>query len=95
MQLSEKPVYVRLSDDYVGYVLSTQNVEGTVRYIEDLTKAGAAGIAFEYNVVHTPIWSELEPPSSAARWLLQTGRRNDSGNRKCILDEQLEDRRQQ
>ena len=70
-KLSEKPVYVRLSDDYVGYVLSTQNVEGTVRYIEDLTKAGAAGVAFEYDVVHTPIWSELEPPSSAARWLLQ------------------------
>ena len=70
-KLSEKPVYVRLSDDYVGYVLSTQNVEGTVQYIEDLTKAGAAGVAFEYNVVHTPIWSELEPPSSAARWLLQ------------------------
>ncbi|HEX7444810.1 MAG TPA: C25 family cysteine peptidase, partial [Methanothrix sp.] len=70
-KLSEKPVYVRLSDDYVGYVLSTQNVAGTVQYIEDLTKAGAAGIAFEYNVVHTPIWSELEPPSSAARWLLQ------------------------
>jgi hypothetical protein len=69
--LSEKPVYVRLSDDYVGYVLSTQNVEGAIRYIEDLTKAGAAGVAFEYNVVHTPFWSEIEPPSSAARWLLQ------------------------
>ncbi len=68
---SEKPVYVRLSDDYVGYVLSTQNVEGAVKYIEDLTKAGAAGVAFEYDVVHTPVWSELEPPSSAARWLLE------------------------
>ena len=70
-KLSEKPVYVRLSDDYVGYVLSTQNVEGTVQYIEALTKAGAAGVAFEYDVVHTPIWSELEPPSLAARWLMQ------------------------
>ncbi len=70
-RLSEKPVYVRLSDDYVGYVLSTQNVEGTVQYIEDLTKAGAAGVAFEYNVVHTPVWSEIEPPSTASRWLLE------------------------
>ena len=68
--VSGKPIYVRLSDDYVGYVLSTQNVEGAVRYIEDLTKAGAKGVAFEYNVVYTPLWSELEPPSSAARWLL-------------------------
>ena len=70
--MSEKPVYVRLSDDYVGYVLSTQNVEGTVEYIEDLTKAGARGLSFEYNVVYTPLWSELEPPSPAARWLLQS-----------------------
>jgi hypothetical protein len=68
--LSEKPVYVRLSDDYLGYVLSTQNVEGGVKYIEDLIKSGASGVAFEYNVVHTPVWSELEPPSLAANWLL-------------------------
>ena len=68
--LSEKPVYVRLSDDYLGYVLSTQNVEGAVKYIEDLIKSGADGVAFEYNVVHTPVWSELEPPSLAAHWLL-------------------------
>ncbi len=68
--MSERPVYVRLSDDYVGYVLSTQNVDGAVRYVEDLSKAGAAGVAFEYNVVYTPLWSELEPPSTAARWLL-------------------------
>jgi hypothetical protein len=69
--MSEKPVFVRLSDDYVGYVLSTQNVEGAVKYIEDLTRVGAKGVAFEYNVVYTPLWSELEPPSSAARWLMQ------------------------
>ncbi len=69
-QLSEKPVYVRLSDDYLGYVLSTQNVEGGVKYIEDIIKSGASGVAFEYNVVHTPVWSELEPPSLAAHWLL-------------------------
>ena len=69
-QLSEKPVYVRLSDDYLGYVLSTQNVEGTVKYIEDLIKSGAYGVAFDYDVVHTPVWSELEPPSLAANWLL-------------------------
>ncbi|MFZ3149529.1 MAG: C25 family cysteine peptidase [Methanothrix sp.] len=68
--LSNKPVYVRLSDDYIGYVLSTQNVDGTVKYIEDLIKSGAAGVAFEYTVVHTPVWSELEPPSLAAHWLL-------------------------
>ncbi len=68
--LSEKPVYVRLSDDYLGYVLSTQNVEGAVKYIEDLIKSGASGVAFEYNVVHTPVWSEMEPPSLAAHWLL-------------------------
>jgi hypothetical protein len=69
--LSEKPVYVRLSDDYLGYVLSTQNVDGAVRYIEDLIKAGSSGVVFEYSVVHTPVWSELEPPSKASRWLLQ------------------------
>ena len=69
--MSPKPVYIRLSDDYVGYILSTQNVEGTVKYIEDLTLAGAEGIAFEYNVVYTPIWSELQPPSPATQWLLQ------------------------
>jgi hypothetical protein len=68
--ISKKPVYVRLSDDYLGYVLSTQNVEGAVKYIEDLRKSGASGVAFEYNVVHTPVWSELEPPSLAAHWLL-------------------------
>ncbi|MDD1759797.1 MAG: C25 family cysteine peptidase [Methanothrix sp.] len=69
--MSPKPVYIRLSDDYVGYILSTQNVEGTVKYLEDLTLAGAEGIAFEYNVVYTPIWSELQPPSPATQWLLQ------------------------
>lgn len=68
---SINPVYIRLSDDYVGYVLSTQNVKGAVGYIEDLAASGASGIAFEYDVVHTPIWSELEPPSSADRWLLE------------------------
>ncbi|MCU0637186.1 MAG: C25 family cysteine peptidase [Methanothrix sp.] len=68
--LSNRPVYVRLSDDYLAYVLSTQNVEGAVRYIEDLNRSGAFGMAFEYNVVHTPVWSELQPPSLAARWLL-------------------------
>jgi len=62
--MTEKPVYIRLSDDYVEYVLSTQNVAGTVKYIEDLTREGAGGFAFEYNVVYTPLWSELEPPSS-------------------------------
>ncbi|VVB72225.1 Peptidase family C25 [uncultured archaeon] len=68
---SDRPVYVRLSDDYVGYVLSTQNVEGAVKYIEEIIQAKARGMAFEYNVVHTPIWSELEGPTPAARWLLQ------------------------
>ncbi|MEI8004272.1 MAG: cell wall-binding repeat-containing protein, partial [Methanothrix sp.] len=68
--LSKKPVYVRLSDGYLSYVLSTQNVEGTVNYIENLIKSGAYGVAFEYNVVHTPVWSELEPPTLAAHWLL-------------------------
>jgi hypothetical protein len=68
---SEKPVYIRLSDDYVGYVLSAQNVEGAVKYIEDLTRAGISGFAFEYNVVYTPLWAELQPPSAAAKWLLQ------------------------
>ena len=69
-RLAEKPVYVRLGDDYLEYVLSTQNVEGAVKYIEDIIKYGAKGLAFEYDVVHTPVWSELQPPSSAARWLL-------------------------
>ncbi len=69
--MTDKPVYVRLSDDYVEYVLSTQNVGGTVKYIEDLVGDGAKGFAFEYNTVYTPLWSELEPPSNAARWLLQ------------------------
>jgi hypothetical protein len=69
--LSEKPVYVRLSDDYLAYILSTQNVEGAVRYMEDLKRFGAFGLAFEYDVVHTPVWAELEPPSQAANWLLK------------------------
>src|SRR5690606_38520298 len=68
---SINPIYIRLSDDYVGYVLSTQNVLGALRYIEDLAASGASGIAFEDDVVHTPIWSGLEPPSLAARWLLE------------------------
>ena len=68
--LSDKPVYVRLSDDYLAYILSTQNVEGAVRYMEDLIGFGAAGLAFEYDVVHTPVWAELEPPSPAVNWLL-------------------------
>ncbi len=70
-EMTEKPVYIRLSDDYVEYVLSTQNVDGTVRYIEDLTRRGASGFAFEYDVVYTPLWSELEPPSKSAQWLLE------------------------
>ncbi len=69
--MTNKPVYIRLSDSYVEYVLSAQNVEGTVKYIEDLNQAGAKGFAFEHNVVYTPLWSELEPPSNSARWLLQ------------------------
>lgn len=70
VSMTERPVFVRLSDDYVEYVLSTQNVEGTVGSIENLTGAGVKGVAFEYNVVYTPLWSELEPPTKAARWLL-------------------------
>jgi len=90
--MSNKPTYVRLSDDYVGYVLSTQNVDGAVRYIEDLTKAGIKGVAFEYDVVYTPLWSELEPPSSAARWLIQQlgGRSLAIGNVSWKSDTKLE-----
>ena len=90
--MSEKPVYVRLSDDYVGYVLSTQNVEGAVRYIEALTKVGAEGLSFEYNVVYTPLWSELEPPSQAARWLLRElgGSTLGIGNVSWISDSKVE-----
>ncbi|HNX39064.1 MAG TPA: C25 family cysteine peptidase [Methanothrix sp.] len=69
--ISDRPVYIRLSDDYLEYVLSTQNVEGGVAYIEGLISSGAAGVAFEYSVVTTPVWSELLPPSGASRWLLQ------------------------
>lgn len=69
--ISGKPIYIKLSDSYVQYVLSAQNVEGTINYIEDLNRAGASGFAFEHNVVYTPLWSELEPPSNSARWLLQ------------------------
>jgi hypothetical protein len=68
--MTDKPVYIRLSDSYVEYVLSAQNVEGTVKYIEDLKNAGAKGFAFEHDVAYTPFWSELEPPSNSARWLL-------------------------
>jgi len=70
-EITETPVYIRLSDDYVEYTISTQNVEGAVEYIEDLIEEGAAGITFEYDVVYTPLWSELEPPSPAANWLLE------------------------
>ncbi len=89
--ISEKPVYVRLSDDYLGYVLSTQNVEGAVKYIEDLIKSGAAGVAFEYSVVHTPVWSELEPPSLAAHWLLDQlgGKTLAIGNVSWNCDERV------
>jgi hypothetical protein len=69
--ISQRPVYMRLNDDYVQHVINTQNVEGTVKYIEDLNSSGISGFAFEYNVVYTPLWSELEPPSNSARWLLQ------------------------
>lgn len=70
--MTDRPVYIRLSDDYVEYTLSVQNVEGTVKYIEDLVSSGAKGMAFEYDIVYTPIWSELEPPSNSAKWLLGT-----------------------
>lgn len=69
-ETAKTPVYVRLSDDYVEYTISTQNVEGTTDYIEDLIEEGATGLAFEYDVVYTPLWSELEPPSPATKWLL-------------------------
>jgi len=69
-EMTETPVYVRLSDDYVEYTISTQNVEGTVDYIENLVSGGAFGVVFEYDVVYTPLWSELQPPSPSVRWLL-------------------------
>jgi hypothetical protein len=69
--VSKSPVYIRLSDEYVQHVLTTQNVEGTVEYLEDLKSSGVNGFSFEYNVVYTPLWSELEPPSASSRWLLQ------------------------
>ena len=69
--MTTTPLFVRLSDDYVEYTISTQNVEGTVGRIEDLVRGGAAGIAFEYDVVYTPLWSELLPPSPSVRWLLE------------------------
>ncbi|MDD1752233.1 MAG: C25 family cysteine peptidase [Methanotrichaceae archaeon] len=68
---SDNPMYIKISDDYVEYVLSTQNVDGTVKYIEGLVNAGADGLVFEHNVVYTPLWSELEPPSGSAEWLLK------------------------
>ncbi len=69
-KMTKTPVFVRLSDDYVEYTISTQNVEGTVSYIENLVKGGASGMVFEYDVVYTPLWSELQPPSPSVRWLL-------------------------
>lgn len=53
-RVTEKPIYVRLSDDYVEYILSTQNVEGAVNYIEKLVGSGGDGIVLEYDVVYTP-----------------------------------------
>lgn len=38
--------------------------------MEDLKKFGAFGLAFEYDVVPTPVWSELQLPSLAANCLL-------------------------
>lgn len=80
--MANKPIYVRLSDSYVQYVLSAQNVDGTINYIEELSRAGASGFSFEHNVVYTPLWSELQPPSNSARWLLQrlTGKTLGIGN---------------
>jgi hypothetical protein len=90
--LSNKPVYVRLGKDYLAHVLSTQNVEGVVKYIEELTKSGAFGLAFEYDVVNTPVWSELEPPSPAAHWLLGQlgGRTLAIGNVSWNCDDKLQ-----
>jgi Peptidase family C25 len=68
---TEKPIYVKVNDDYIEYVLSTQNVEGTVNYIEKLGEAGADGFVFEHDVVYTPLWSEMEPPLKSAKWLLE------------------------
>jgi len=70
-EMTETSVFVRLSDDYVEYTISTQNVAGTVGYIEKLIEGGASGMVFEYDVVYTPLWSELEPPSPSVRWLLE------------------------
>ncbi len=70
-RVTEKPIYVRLSDDYVEYILSTQNVEGAVNYIEKLVGSGGDGIVLEYDVVYTPLWAELEPPSKSVQWLIK------------------------
>lgn len=90
--MTDRPVYVRLSDDYVEYTLSAQNVEGAVKYIEDVTSAGATGLAYEYNVVYTPLWSELEPPSNSAKWLLEQlgGRTLGLGNVSWKCDSNIE-----
>ena len=69
-EMTDTSVFVRLSDDYVEYTISTQNVEGTVGYVENLARGGASGMVFEYDVVYTPLWSELQPPSPSVRWLL-------------------------
>jgi hypothetical protein len=89
--MTSNPVFVRLSDDYVGYTLSTQNVEGAVKYIEDVVFAGADGFAYEYNVVYTPLWSELEPPSRSAKWLLKQlgGKTLGLGNVSWTCDSNL------
>jgi hypothetical protein len=90
--MTKKPVYVRLSKDYVGYTLSAQNVEGAVKYMEDLASSGASGLAFEYDVVYTPLWSELEPPSKAAKWLLNQlgGETLGIGNVSWKVDSRIE-----
>lgn len=90
--LSDRPVYVRLSNDYLAHVLTTQNVEGAIKYIEDTIKYGANGLAFEYDVVQTPVWSELEPPSLAAKWLLGHigGRTLAIGNVSWNSDDKLQ-----
>jgi hypothetical protein len=51
--MTEKPVYIRLSDDYVEYVLSTQNVAGTVNTSRTLPER-----ALEVSPLST-MWSTL------------------------------------
>ena len=66
----EASIYVLWSKEDVGDVLSGQNVEETIKNMEDAKDAGAKGVVLDYDIAYTPIWLELKTMPRSISWFI-------------------------